>query len=71
MLVLSTVNSCSAKRSFGTWCPLSRHLFVNKILIAQEYFLIIFTDVPGIIIVIVMLKGATVHDNTERGNWWI
>ena len=54
---------------FGTGHPLGRHLFVNKMLIAQENFLINFTDVVSIIMAIVMFKGVTLHDNTERGCW--
>ena len=51
---------------FGTGHPLGRHLFVNKMLIAQESFQINFTDVLSIIMVIVMFKGVTLHDNRER-----
>ena len=54
---------------FGTGHPLDGHLFVNKMLIAQENFLINFTDELSIIMVIVMFKGVTLHDNTERGSW--
>ena len=42
---------------------------MNKMLIAQENFLINFIDVLSIIMVTVMFKGVTLHDNTERGSW--
>ena len=54
---------------FGTGHPLGRHVLVNKMLITQENCLINFTDVLSIIMVIVMFKGVTLHDNTERGCW--
>ena len=51
---------------FGIGHPLGRHMFVNKMLIAQENFLINFTDVSSIIMIIVIFKGDTLHDNRER-----
>lgn len=43
--------------------------FVNKMLRAQENFLVNLTDLICIIMIIKMLKGVTVHDNTEKCDW--
>ena len=55
---------------FGTGHLLGMHLFVNKMLIAQKNFLINFTDVLSIVMVIVRYMTTQRQVAGQAGQYW-